>query len=82
MDVFQAIEKYFQVEDQNCTIIFKRFKNVDQGTRVCNKIVELLMTASQETDVNATINNVFCEGPITGFSATLNGKGLRWVSDT
>ena len=48
---------------------------------MCNKIVRFLTTASEQTDVNATINHVFCEGPIRGFSATLNGEGLKWVSD-
>ena len=47
---------------------------------MCSKIVNFLITESEQTDVNATIHNVFCEGPIRGFSATLNREGLKWVS--
>lgn len=40
------------------------------------------MTASRQTDVNATVNVEFCDGAIKGFSATLNSEGLKWVSNT
>lgn len=48
---------------------------------MCNKIVTKLMNPwpSEETNVNATVHHQFCDGVVKGFSATLNGDGLRWV---
>lgn len=46
---------------------------------MCERTMNKLMIAARRTDVNAIINTEFCEGPIRGFSATLNGDGLKWV---
>ena len=80
-DVYEAIDAYFLEEDQRCIVLLGEFRNVTRGERICNTTVRKLMRASRLTDVNATVNNVFCNGVIKGFSATLNGKGLKWVSD-
>ena len=46
------------------------------------RLARLLQRAINRTtvDVDGTLNTLFCDGPILGFSATLNGAGLRWVS--
>lgn len=49
---------------------------------MCNKTVRKLKNESRRTNVNATIHDVFCDGPVRGFTATLNSNGLKWVSDT
>ena len=46
---------------------------------MCEETMNKLMTAARRTDVNAIINTEFCDGPTRGFSATLNGVGLKWV---
>jgi len=82
IDVFKAIEKYFQIEDQNCIVLLGKFNNATRGRTLCNRTVGKLKLASRETDVDATINSRFCKGLVMGFSAKLNGAGLRWVSNS
>ena len=84
INVSKAIETYFTEKDWNCIVLFARFKNAPWlGERFCNRTVDRLQkTASQRTDINATIYAKFCNGiAARGFSATLNGAGLKWVSD-
>ena len=80
--MFKAIETYFQEEDQDCIVLFGTFKNTTRGERLCERTINKLMVASKQTDVDATIKTEFCDGAIKGFSATLNSKGLKWVSNT
>ena len=49
---------------------------------MCERTMNKLMIAARRTDVNAVVNTEFCDGPVGGFSATLNSDGLKWVRNT
>ena len=79
-DVSKAVEANFKEKDRDCIIWFMNAAKL--GERFCNRTVNRLKNIASHTDVNATINAKFCDGiALRGFSATLNGAGLKWVSD-
>ncbi|XP_065912372.1 uncharacterized protein [Dysidea avara] len=80
-DVYGAIDKYFLTEDRRCIILHRKFNRESRGETFCNRAVRRLKRISRNEDrnVTATVHTTFCEGPIRGFTATLNADALKAV---